>query len=549
MMSMQSSDVMECETSTSEASGNVSSADTSTWSTYLLGRIARRNYHRSDDNGGGSDGGVGGDGAPGRRYTEKGEEKEEVVNVEKPRRNLKHRCIDSNRQLSYSTGADLRGMSRLIAGRDVKGETPRRAVPWTVPRRRWCARATVEESRVQKELRAREEEHRSATSEQERARSSESNAPAGRPRALPAHKTHVDTRIFEVDEEGTAPREDGRRGNSLIYLLIYPSESTSCTWCSVRCDGSQQEFSEVYADSASAIVLLLQHNELLVRAAATSDIANRTFESEEDAMGNPDKERLSGFKHATHVRMILRSQAKNRVCEDLYVRIGTRGADRDAPEPAEDAKNSISFEIHTSKDTVENVYETFLQSRSRERSTSKRLRGSAEETAQKRLQAVRRNEIRRARGTLYKLRLTTGPRIIILGRYSTTMKYETWVAEIFHEVLLSIKQQGNSIRARPLHPRDAPFSKGPPYPYPLSLRSTVLSPTCVPDDREHRGAAQYAALWLNGNAFSCTTDAIGFSRLSAGSTTSLMQPVLRRHWRAATVSLPIYEANTPGRLY
>ena len=66
---------------------------------------------------------------------------------------------------------------------------------------------------------------------------------------------------------------------------------------------------------------------------------------------------------------------------------------------------------------------------------------------------------------------------------------------------------------------------------------------------EPRGAAQYAALWLNGNAFSCTTDAIGFSRLSASSTTSLMQPVLRRHWRAATVSPPIYEANTPGRLY
>jgi len=65
--------------------------------------------------------------------------------------------------------------------------------------------------------------------------------------------------------------------------------------------------------------------------------------------------------------------------------------------------------------------------------------------------------------------------------------------------------------------------------------------------REHRDAAQYAL--LNGNAFSCTTDAIGFSRLSAGSTTSLMQPVLRRHWRAATVSPPIYEANTPGRLY
>ncbi|KYN21824.1 hypothetical protein ALC57_05807 [Trachymyrmex cornetzi] len=449
MMSMQSSDVMECETSASEASGNVSSADTSTWSTYLLGRIAR--FRR---NGGGSDGGVGGDGAPGRRYAEKGEEKEEVVNVEKPRRNLKRRCIDSNRQLSYSTAADLRGMSRLV---DV--------------RRYW--------------------------------------------------RYHSSRYIVP-------PREDGRRGNSLIYLLIYPSESTSCTWCSVRCDGSltvnkyvnnRNKNSRRYADSASAIALLLQHNELLVRAAATSDIADRMFESEEDAMGNPDKERLSGFKHATHVRMILRSQPKNRVCEGLYVRIGTRGADR--AEPAEDA-NSISFGIHISKDTVENVCETFLQSRSRERSTSKRLRGDDRPKKRSRRGSVRRNEIRRARGTLYKLRLTTGSRIIILGRYSTTMKYETWVAEIFHEVLLSIKQQGSSSRARTLHPRD---------------------------DREQRGAAQYAALWLNGNAFSCTTDAIGFNRLSAGSTTSLMQPVLRRHWRAATVSPPIYEANTPGRLY
>jgi len=59
--------------------------------------------------------------------------------------------------------------------------------------------------------------------------------------------------------------------------------------------------------------------------------------------------------------------------------IGTRWA-----EPAEDA-NSISFEIHVSKDTVENVCETFLQSRFRERSTSKRLRGLVEETAQKRV--------------------------------------------------------------------------------------------------------------------------------------------------------------------
>lgn len=41
MMSMQSSDVVECGTSASEASGNVSSADRSTWSTYLPGRIAR----------------------------------------------------------------------------------------------------------------------------------------------------------------------------------------------------------------------------------------------------------------------------------------------------------------------------------------------------------------------------------------------------------------------------------------------------------------------------------------------------------------------------
>jgi len=76
---------------------------------------------RCDDSGGGSDGGVGGDGAPGRRYAEKGEEKEEVVNVEKPRRNLKRRSIDSNRQLSYSTVADLRGMSKLV---DVRRYCP-----------------------------------------------------------------------------------------------------------------------------------------------------------------------------------------------------------------------------------------------------------------------------------------------------------------------------------------------------------------------------------------------------------------------------------------
>lgn len=41
MMSMQSSDVVECGTSAWKTSGNVSSADTSTWSTYLPGRIAR----------------------------------------------------------------------------------------------------------------------------------------------------------------------------------------------------------------------------------------------------------------------------------------------------------------------------------------------------------------------------------------------------------------------------------------------------------------------------------------------------------------------------
>ncbi|KYN01646.1 hypothetical protein ALC62_07618 [Cyphomyrmex costatus] len=373
MMSMQSSDVMECETSASQASGNVSSADTSTWSTYLLGRVAR--FRRKS-----GDGGVGG---PTGIYAEKGEEKEEVVNVEKPRRNPKRRCIDSNRQLSYilDCAADLRGMSRLIAGRDEKRETP-------VPRRRWCARATVEESRVRpKVLFVREKRSR-----------------RGRPRALPAHKTHACTRPFEVDDEGTTPRDTSWE-NSLIYLLIYLSESTSCTWYSVKCDGSEQE---------------------------SPDFADRTFESEEDAMGNPDKERFS---------------SKNRVCGGLYIRENRNargGADRDAPD-----------------------------------------------------------------------RLMTGSRIIILGRYSTTMKYETWVAKIFHEVLFSIKQQGSSSRACScaLPKRDAPYA------------------------------------WLNRNAFSCTTDAIGFSRLSAGSTTSLMQPVLRRHWRAATVSPPIYEANTPARLY
>lgn len=83
-----------------------------------------------DGGGGGSDGGVGGDGAPGRRYAEKGEEKEEVVNVEKPRRNLKRRCIDSNRQLSYSTAADLRDMSRLV---DVRRYRPAIPPPPSTP--------------------------------------------------------------------------------------------------------------------------------------------------------------------------------------------------------------------------------------------------------------------------------------------------------------------------------------------------------------------------------------------------------------------------------
>lgn len=47
-----------------------------------------------------------------------------------------------------------------------------------------------------------------------------------------------------------AAREDARRGNSLIYLLIYPSESTSCTWCSVRCDGSRKSiFTEILSSS------------------------------------------------------------------------------------------------------------------------------------------------------------------------------------------------------------------------------------------------------------------------------------------------------------
>ncbi|KYN30469.1 hypothetical protein ALC56_15165 [Trachymyrmex septentrionalis] len=305
MMSMQSSDVMECETSASEASGNVSSADTSTWSTYLLGRIARRNVAMIVVVA--SDGGVGGDGAPGRRqpYTFR-----DVVP-------------------SYKT--------------DWQG----------VPKGRF--NGILYEKRVE---------------------------------VCGERNASVQFDLNFGDGRKTVAKSGPVRGNK-------------------------------YADTASAIALLLQHNELLVRAAATSGIADRTFESEEDAMGNP-----MGRQRETRwlqTRMILRSQAKNRVCEDLYVRIGT-----------------------------------FLRSRSRERSASKSVsRGSAEETAQMR----------------------------------------------------------------------------------------------VIENIEPRGAAQYAALWLNGNAFSCTTDAIGFSRLSAGSTTSLMQPVLRRHWRAATVSPPIYEANTPGRLY
>lgn len=75
----------------------------------------------------GDDGG--GDGAPRcRRLAEKGEKKEEVVNVEKPRRNLKRRCIDSDRRLSYSTAADLQGTSRMV---DVRRYRP--AIPHLHP--------------------------------------------------------------------------------------------------------------------------------------------------------------------------------------------------------------------------------------------------------------------------------------------------------------------------------------------------------------------------------------------------------------------------------
>lgn len=70
----------------------------------------RANFFGEENVGdGGGDGSDGGVGAPSRRPAEKGEKKEEVVNVEKPRRNPKRRCIDSNRRLSYSTAADLRG--------------------------------------------------------------------------------------------------------------------------------------------------------------------------------------------------------------------------------------------------------------------------------------------------------------------------------------------------------------------------------------------------------------------------------------------------------
>lgn len=85
----------------------------------------RANFFGEENVGdGGGDGSDGGVGAPSRRLAEKGEKKEEVVNVEKPRRNPKRRCIDSNRRLSYSTAADLRGTSSLV---DVRRYCP--AIP------------------------------------------------------------------------------------------------------------------------------------------------------------------------------------------------------------------------------------------------------------------------------------------------------------------------------------------------------------------------------------------------------------------------------------
>lgn len=72
-------------------------------------------------------------------------------------------------------------------------------------------------------------------------------------------------------------------------------------------------------------------------------------------MGNPDKERFPGRDSRAHD-----PSTKDRVvCEDLYVRIGTRGAGR-----AELRR--------TARDTSKNaVCETLLRRRPRERSTEK----------------------------------------------------------------------------------------------------------------------------------------------------------------------------------
>lgn len=78
----------------------------------------------------------------------------------------------------------------------------------------------------------------------------------------------------------------------------------------------------------------------------------------------------------------------------------------------------------------------------------------------------RRNEIRRTRGALYKLRLNDGFADNNPGSlFRTTMKYETWVAEIFREVLLSINPGSNRRASRPLRflramRRDASSLKG-----------------------------------------------------------------------------------------
>jgi len=102
---------------------------------------------------------------------------------------------------------------------ETRRETPRRAVPRTVQRRRWCARATVEESRVRGSFEREERSiERTAASEQERARSSESNAPlvgrlAGHAPCLRALDAHACTR---------PSCRDGRNATRCVIISVTP---------------------------------------------------------------------------------------------------------------------------------------------------------------------------------------------------------------------------------------------------------------------------------------------------------------------------------------